>query len=419
MVPGLPVLALTIACFSHRVIAQTDTGEAVAPVAPAAYDDLDVLPAASVLSPAMQRGPGYEVGTPIVNDGYFGAYRLSTEYGVFECHGREMLAIRIDELRAIRQLDQINKGELFLNSVGKAVAKPVGAAAGIVKDPVGTVHKLPSGVAGLFKRAGDGLEAVGQAVAKGADDLQRNPDGDPPGNGKPKSRQDIFGFNKNRNTWAAQMKVDPYSSNPVLAEKLSQVAAVAFTTELVAGVGIGAVAAPLAWAGNVDEFVLTQPPEKVKVKITEDLLALGCSKPSVDAFVANEWFTPTLMVRFTRALNQLKGTANLSTAAFLAAKCDTEVQVRLICASLEALAAHRASSPPFRSLLAIAPLPAVVLEDGSLLICAPVDVLPWIPSTEAFVKRASGYPKTMLVLNGAITMRAREGLAANGWSVGK
>lgn len=410
MACGLPALVLPMGFLQ----AQEASPAAVEVAEAVGYDALETLPADSVLAPELQRGPGYAVGTPIVNDGYFGAFRLSTEYGVFECHGREMLVLRIDELRAIRQLDQINKGEVFLKSVGVAVAKPVGAVAGMVKDPVGTVHKLPSGMAGLFKRAGD-------AVAKGADNLQRNLDSDVPlpAAGAPKAREDIFGFNKNRNIWAAELKVDPYTSNPVLAEKLTQMAAVAFTTEMVAGFGIGAVAAPLSIAGNVDSFVLNQPPAKVKDRVASELVAMGCAKPSVDAFVAVPWFTPTLQVRFTNALGRLKGTGNLNAAVQLAANCETEVQARFLCASLEALGNRRATSQPFRKLVAIAPLPGVVLEDGSLLVCAPVDVLPWIPTTEAFVKRATGYPKTQLALNGAITLNARKGLAANGWVVGK
>ena len=353
----------------------------------------------------------------MATDGYFGIYRLRTEYGIYECHGKEMLAVRIDELRAIRELEQVNKGEAFLKAAGAAVAKPLEATARIVRDPAGSIGKVPQGVAGLFKRAGQGMQAAGAAVAKGAENVRRELDGEAPAPAGPPKREDPFGFNKNRNQWAAQVRVDPYSTNPVLAEKLTEISAVTFTTNLVAGIGVGMVAAPLAWAGRVDEFVLTQPPAKIREKVTAELTALGCLPGSISGLTENPAFSPTLQLRFAAALGQLSGAANLNAAVELAAAAADEVQARFLCASLEALAARKSGPDAFKSLLAIAPLPAAVTADGGLLVVAPVDVLPWIATTDAFSQRSREFPKRVLVLPSQTTQLARANLAAHGWTL--
>ncbi len=389
--------------------------------APAAtiYENLDLLPANKLIPAEFRQGPGFVVEDPVATDGYFGIYLLRTHQGIFECHGKEMLAIRIDELRAIQELEAVNKGDAFLKAAGGAIAKPLEATARIVRDPGGSLEKVPHGVANLFKRAGEGVQAVGGAMAKGAENVRRNLDGEAPlpDAVAPPSRQDPFGFNKNRNQWAAQVKVDPYSSNPLLAQKLDEISAVTFTTNLVAGIGLGAVAAPLAWVGRVDEYVLTEPPAKIKERVAAELLALNCQKTTVDGFLANRWFTPTQQLRFSRALGRLSGAANLNAAVELAAVTEGEVQVRFLCASLESLGSKKLAPDDYKSMVVISPVPGMVRQDGSLLVAAPLDVLPWIATTEAFAGRAAEFPKRTLLAPTQITTRARESLTAMGWTV--
>jgi hypothetical protein len=202
----------------------------------------------------------------------------------------------------------------------------------------------------------------------------------------------------------------------VLAERLDQITAVTFSTDLVAGFGIGAVAAPLAVVGSVDKYVLTEPPEKIRARVAKELSDLQIRPEAVEAFFTNTAFTPTLQLRFARGLASLTGAANLEAAMGLAAAVESETQARFLCACLESLAAKRPAPDAYKSLVAIAPLPAVVRADGSLLVPAPLDVLPWTPATEAFARRAESYPKRVLVLPGQTTTSARLHLAQMGWT---
>lgn len=386
------------------------------PVPAGPHEHLEVLPVEKLIPAELRSGPGFIVENPVSTDGYFGIYLLRTHHGVFECHGKEMLAIRIDELRAIAEVDAIHKGDAFLKAAGGAVAKPIEATAKLVRDPKGTIEKVPQGLASLFHRAGQGLEKAGAAVADGAENLRRRLDGEEvePGPGV-NWREWTPGFSANRNKWAAHLRVDPYTSNPVLASRLDQITAVTFSTDLVAGIGVGLIAPPLGWVGAVDEYVLTEPPEKVRERVKKELAALAIGEAAIDGFLARTAFTPTLQARFARALGSLAGAANLEAALGLAAALESETQARFLCACLESLATKRSGPDAYKSLVAIAPLPAVVRADDSLLVPAPLDVLPWTATTEAFAGRAGDYPTRVLLVPTQTTARARARLVEAGW----
>ena len=417
MIANLRVPSLLAFAVLTPLIAGAQEVDDAAPPPASTYEKLELLPADKLIPAPLRSGEGFAVEDPVATDGYFGIYRLRSEHGIFECHGKEMLAIRIDELRAIREIEAINQGEAFLKAAGKAVAKPIEATAKLVRDPKGTIEKVPHGVASLFQRAGKGLEKAGKAVAGGAENIRRKMDGEEVEPGPAFSwREWTPGFSKNRNQWAAQLRVDPYTSNPVLAGKLDQITAVTFSTDLVTGIGVGMVAPPLGMVGSVDKFVLTEPPEEVRARVTRELAALGIPPATVEAIFANPVFTPTLQARFAKALGSLSGAAKLEAAVDLAAGAQSETQVRFLCACLESLASKRSSPDAYQSLVAIAPLPAVVRADGSLLVPAPLDVLPWTVATEAFVKRAEAYPKRVLLLPSQTTTSARLHLAQLGWT---
>ena len=417
----LPTLFLAVSYSALLpVFAQEPSAPPTAIPAQATYESLQVVPAAQLLPANMLRGAGYVVDERVGTDGYLGRFLLRTDYGVFECHGREMLAIRIDEVRALDELSTINKGQAFLQAAGNAVAKPLTAAAGIARDPVGSVAKVPQGLAGLFKRAGDGLQSAGKAMSNEANKAHQVMNGENPDQAaNPPSREDPFGYNINRNRWADEVGADPYTSNTVLAAKLSEVAAVTYTTELVAGLGVGAVAAPLSMVGNVDKFVLTEPPVKIRERIAAELAQLQCAPAAIQTMLANPAISPTQMRRLSSAMMALGPIAGLDVALQLAAVVESEVQVRFLCASLESLAARKAASGGYKSLVAIAPVPAAIRADDSLLVCAPVDVLPWIESTENFAARAAAYSNKALVLDGQITVSAKAGLEKLGWTISR
>ena len=77
----------------------------------------------------------------------------SYTFGTFEAHGLRMLPIRVNEMEALARLDELSRTREFMSAMGRAVARPVGSAINIVRNPVGTAKGVPAGVGRLFRRA--------------------------------------------------------------------------------------------------------------------------------------------------------------------------------------------------------------------------------------------------------------------------
>jgi hypothetical protein len=113
----------------------------------------------------MLSGPLYKVDDEVPTDGLMGHFTLTSELGTFVVVGRELLRIRIAELPAIQQLNNMSKSQVFLEALARATAKPIESAAAIITHPVQTVENLPAGISRLFNRIELGAKKITQATS--------------------------------------------------------------------------------------------------------------------------------------------------------------------------------------------------------------------------------------------------------------
>jgi len=253
--------------------------------------------ASDFLSASILKSSTYTISSTVPTSGLMGVFKLHTDFGDFECQGVEMLQIRLDELKALEQIQQVSRTKVFADAAKNTVLEPVQTAIKIVSNPVGTVVEIPKGVERLFGRVISGAEDIGSAIATTAKKVDEKPTPGPKGPDAPSSRQDPFGYNTARNVWAQRFGVDPYTSNAVLAAKLSVLARITFGTDAVAGWGVGAIARSANMLTTVDQLVLTETPEGVRAINAERLTQLGVSKESAIELLENRWFTPTLQAK--------------------------------------------------------------------------------------------------------------------------
>ena len=417
----LALLGLAAPAFLHRATGQTAAPAAAAPAA-IPPEVVGSMPIATVLPPRLMAGQGWRVLPDAPTDGYAGLYALECEYGTFGCLGIEMLDERVRELQAIREIDRVSKTGVFLKAVGDAAAKPLQSAARIVKDPVNSIRKAPAGIAGLFDRAGKGVQKLGRSAAKQAQKLEDRyertgsfaPDESERAAGPV---QDPLAASQSRQVWARQLGVDPYTTNPVLAKKLNEVALLSLTASTVTGLGISAVAMPLTITQKVDEYVLTQPPAKIAEINAGALRRLGVDATSSTRFMDNGFYTPTLETRFVKALAGLRGVSGLASTVALAATASSEVQARFYCRCVELLSSCHRQRFPLASIATVAPLPVATAADGTTVVPAPVDYLPWTDRTARFVASLPPGTRRTLLSTGPLTVTADKAFRQAGWTV--
>ena len=83
------------------------------------YETPPVVSARAVLG-ADASGSTYQIEDAAPSDGFLRFYTITTRYGRFEVHGRDMLKVRLQELSALTALERMDQSEVFLNAAAKA-----------------------------------------------------------------------------------------------------------------------------------------------------------------------------------------------------------------------------------------------------------------------------------------------------------
>jgi len=115
----------------------------------------------------LMKGRLHAVGQQAENDGLLNTYFVSSGEDVFEVTTGIALRTRIRELYAIDKLRGMSKTDEFAKAMANAGKQKIDSVVGLVKDPVGTVKRVPGGASRFFGRIGEGLrgsKAEGEAT---------------------------------------------------------------------------------------------------------------------------------------------------------------------------------------------------------------------------------------------------------------
>ena len=90
-------------------------------------------------------GPGYRVDRRAWGDGFSVHFRLTTDEGSEELESTEALHQRLQELRALAGLEEIERSQVFLDAVERGITAPVRGAGELLSDPTGAVGGAVTG----------------------------------------------------------------------------------------------------------------------------------------------------------------------------------------------------------------------------------------------------------------------------------
>jgi hypothetical protein len=394
----------------------------------AAYEGPRTFQAAEILKPSQVKGPHFSLAPTVKTEGYLHIFDITTDYGPLEAEGLSMLLVRLSEVRALAELDQVSKSEVFLKSAGTSVVNVGKGAASAVKDPGATAK----GIGGGLKRFGTNLgRTAKQTTDKVADDASKkdeNKAGGPEASTGDKAAQaangvagSILGINGAARKWAQKVGVDPYTTNPVLKEALSDLGKVDAAGSIAAKVvvPIPMVVSSTATVGNL---VWAKDPQALLKENEQALRALGVSDGVIKRLYLSKGFTLTLHTRLVQALSAVKAKGSADYVA-AAAESDTEREAAFFVESAELLARFHKTAP------AAAVLPdsrALVAKtgDGRAVALLPLDWVQWTQASEKALdevaKRAKaelGATKLEMQLTGRLSEVAKKETAARGWAV--
>jgi hypothetical protein len=222
-------------------------------------------------------------------------YRLRGPQGTETVFGTLPLVNRIREIHAVAYLDQLNKTEEFGKALVKAGEDKLNSVSDAIKDPVGTVKRLPAGASRFFGRISDAIQKTepGEANARS-------------------TAANLLGISKNKAKLAMDQGVSPYSTDPTLQASLTSAARAMAGGALLVNVagmavdgGAGAALSVIGINQTLQRTLIESTPDELQKVNRDTLISLGVAPATADRFLLNPWFSPWHATILTRHLNEI------------------------------------------------------------------------------------------------------------------
>jgi hypothetical protein len=370
-----------------------------------------IMKASEVLRQQWLKGPNYTIKETVTSDGVVSTYELDTNYGPVTIESTVLLLKRMNELRAIQKMEQLQGTDVFMKAAQGAATGPLSTAKGLIENPVGTVSSIGSGIGNFFSRVSDSIAS---------DDPY-----------KPSAAQAALGQALYKREFAYEFGVDPYSPYPPLQKTLDSVAWTAASGSLTVKAafsaipgGVGTVVSLTGTADSLRSLVRDKTPTELQKINAQRLSEMGVSDVLVKVFLNNFSYDPSEQTLLVGELANMKGVKDRSKfiVAACAAQGETMTVFMRVMAQLMGLYNERAKT--VQRMVEADNLPLLQKKDGTVVAVLPLDHLAW---TQRFANKEKAVSdairkiprvkgKQMLVV-GTVDPMARKALEARGWKI--
>ena len=358
-------------------------------------------------------GPDYRIQNLVYNDGIINRFDINSDYGFLSVEGSELLKVRLKEIKAIRQMEELKRTKVYGDALKKAVTGPLRLAKGLVTQPIDTLSGIGSGIGKWFGQIGHTIYGS-------------------PSEGEEGTLKVIFGFNGVKRNFAYQFGVDPYSTNPLLQKYLNEITWTAFAGNLtvraafmaIPGVA-GTVVSGTSFSKGMRVLARDMTTAELKKYNREKLKTMGADEEVSDTFLDHPKWSPTATTKLVGALDQMKGVRNREAMVAAATLVQSEAIVYFRQRQTEMMAAYHLKVSPVDRMIRLGEIAGLQKKDGTLVVVVPVDHVAWVKGVKNRVTRTSrkvaenvsNVTAKELWLGGTVTPFARQKLEAQGWVV--
>ncbi len=392
------------------------------------FEAAEDLSAANLLPAELLQGEHYVVDDRVRNDGYINYYTIRSDYGEFEAASTAMLRMRIHEVGALAELDELSHTEVFVKSMANAGVDQIVSVQKLVMHPVEAVKGLPSGIGRMFKRYSRQSK---EAVATGKEYVASQKDADLTLTEEEQAdyaaqavslTENYFGVTSAERNWAEKLRIDPYSSNEILRKAVKNVARVDSLGKI--AMAVGGVSIPyIGYVNKVNEAVWGEDPYALRDSNHAALLATGADDALIDEYLKSPWMSPTQQTLLTAAISSLENVDGRDGILRQALNPKEEVEVGYFVRAVTLLAWYHRNREPFTSISTELAIPGGITENGKTVMLFPSDHVHW---TEEMAAAAAEYHSVgrsrsehvrELWILGTTSVRARQELLALGYDL--
>ena len=396
-----------------------------------AYEDPPVLNAKDHLPAKFFKDDRYKIDPKVPTDGFLAEYTLTSKFGTFKAKGPGRVAILINEIIALYKLEDLENSDEFQAGAKKAATDTGESVKTWVDKPIETAKGIPEGVGRFFQRtyraAKTGVQTLGD-VKQGHKPGTETASGQDAGALELASAAlkrlgqvtvDAFGYDEARRTLAKHLQVDPYTTNPVLTQKLDEVAWSSFTGSLGINVAVSMIPGGtlLKSSHMVTDWVWDMSPGDLRVKNDKTLQQIGVPQDEIDRFLRHHLFTTTLQTALVQGLDQLKKVKGRSEVIPWALTAENQDQAHFMVWAVRMLAEYHQNQSPLTRIEIYNSL-AGRTDQGQVVVVGPVDYLSWSNRLHEYATRAEFKDHSRsLWLAGEISEQGRKQLAELGWDI--
>ncbi|CAN5801706.1 hypothetical protein BH20VER1_BH20VER1_22380 [soil metagenome] len=308
----------------------------------------------------LMKGRLHSVGEEAENDGLVNTYTLYIGTRSVEVTTSSALRARIREIYAINHLRGMSKTEEFGKAMANADKQKLKAVGGIVRDPVGTIKRVPKGASRFFGRIGESMKGGG-AESEG------------------NALQGITGVDKAKVALAVKLGVNSYSTNQELQEELTNTARAMAGGGFVISGATAIVGGPVITALNVNQnlqqTLVNSTPSDLRIINRKKLFALGVTRENADEFLMHPWYSPWHETITVDALD----TIGVDPTVFLGWACQalTDEDAEYFQRLAQVLARYHKVKAPLRSLRVENGRICAIDSNGILVVLLSCDYAVW------------------------------------------
>ena len=376
------------------------------------YEEPADRPVAQTLPPELATGPYHKVRDPIAADGYMMHFTVESTFGTFEVTGLGALRKLVRELHAIAELRKIKGTEAFGKQVKDSAGGSLQFVGKLISRPVDTVSGLPRGI---YKGVEAGYTAATTPKAAGSDS----------------SLQTVLMQSAKKREYAAQLGVDPYTSNSVLQKELNAVGWAAALGTWTVSIGTmpiggtaGAVVSGTRMADAVGDYLKTEGPADLRARNDKRLAGIGISGDLVKRFLDHKSFTPRHQTIISESLAKLGSGRGREVFLESALSAEDEVDANFHMANAQILRGYHETVSPITEIRQVAGILTARARSGTVLVPFPLDYGVWRERTDRLSDEikaglaAAGFNGKLDVwVMGTVSPRSKQELARKNVSV--
>lgn len=380
----LRTLCIPLFHFFVAVLVVTTTQMASAHEAP--EHSQQFVSAHTILNPDILRGPGYVIDNTVRIQGNRYLFHIRSDYGDVIALGFPMLELRLREHTAIQNALTLSKEPLVIRGIMESAKKTPAGAMTLLRDPVGSIKRIPKGVQGTIDSVVNPLERrAGSAT---------------------------------RRELAAAIGADPETRNPILDKALDRIALRKGIG--VAGTQIGAsIALPglslLAINEDIRRQVSKQSPKQIADDVERQLRSFGVQSELATAFANSNIYTSTEKLKYMAMLRKIKNVGGLDILLRNAVDVKSEAELLSQIQHLDVLVKMH-QQRPVKQIYSFH-VPVVLLEEGHFVGIAAVDLIHDITTLSQYIadfrEKVPGQRVALLVTGNVSSAAKKEIEGAN------